>query len=254
MFSFQHQQKGVSPRMFKSLVSRGHPEFSSNRQQDAHEFLLHMINLVEVGGAKPDFYLLLLLLLFAVIYINVYTCCSWLLKFDECNIYIGASLYTSTGTLFHKDRTEWDAAFHKTDRPLLLLLLLLFYKMTVIHPTPDTHGLAVDWEGEGLFLTVSLVGTCTCGTALTCLSKTGYIYIAQCYLLHRGTDNASFSASDMIHALTRTWHLLHLMFWRHTTSVLWTSVSQYLPPISIRPGWYIDILSLLWYHETFYGV
>lgn len=145
-----------------------------------------------------DFYLLLLLLLFAVIY--VYTCCSRLLKFDECNIYIGTSLYTSTGRLYHKDRTEWDAAFHKTDRPLLLL----FYKMTVIHPTPDTHGPAVDWEGEGLFLTVSLVGTCTCGAALTCLSKTEYIYIAQCYLLHRGTDNASFSASDMIHALTRT--------------------------------------------------
>uniref|UniRef100_A0A671YZV3 Ubiquitin carboxyl-terminal hydrolase n=1 Tax=Sparus aurata TaxID=8175 RepID=A0A671YZV3_SPAAU len=57
MFSFQHQQKGVSPRMFKSLVSRGHPEFSSNRQQDAHEFLLHMINLVErnsTGSENPS--------------------------------------------------------------------------------------------------------------------------------------------------------------------------------------------------------
>lgn len=47
--SSQHQQKGVSPRMLKALVSRGHPEFSSNRQQDAHEFLLHLINLVEVS-------------------------------------------------------------------------------------------------------------------------------------------------------------------------------------------------------------
>lgn len=35
--------------MLKALVSRGHPEFSSNRQQDAHEFLLHLINLVEVS-------------------------------------------------------------------------------------------------------------------------------------------------------------------------------------------------------------
>uniref|UniRef100_A0A7N8XVP1 Ubiquitin carboxyl-terminal hydrolase n=1 Tax=Mastacembelus armatus TaxID=205130 RepID=A0A7N8XVP1_9TELE len=51
MFSFQHQQKGVSPRMLKSLVSRGHPEFSSNRQQDAHEFLLHVVNLVERNSA-----------------------------------------------------------------------------------------------------------------------------------------------------------------------------------------------------------
>lgn len=53
MFSFQHQQKGVSPRMLKALVSRGHPEFSSNRQQDAHELLLHIINLVEVSEAEP---------------------------------------------------------------------------------------------------------------------------------------------------------------------------------------------------------
>lgn len=34
--------------MFKALVGRGHPEFSTNRQQDAQEFLLHFINMVEV--------------------------------------------------------------------------------------------------------------------------------------------------------------------------------------------------------------
>ncbi|KAI1891586.1 hypothetical protein AGOR_G00145310 [Albula goreensis] len=49
-----HQQKGISPRMFKTLVSKGHPEFSSNRQQDAHEFLLHMINLVERNSAGSE--------------------------------------------------------------------------------------------------------------------------------------------------------------------------------------------------------
>ncbi|KAM7387880.1 hypothetical protein PAMP_024091 [Pampus punctatissimus] len=49
-----HQQKGVSPRMLKSLVSRGHPEFSSNRQQDAQEFLLHIINLVERNSAGSE--------------------------------------------------------------------------------------------------------------------------------------------------------------------------------------------------------
>ncbi|CAG08062.1 unnamed protein product, partial [Tetraodon nigroviridis] len=49
-----HQQKGVSPRMLKALVSRGHPEFSSNRQQDAHEFLLHLINLVERNSAGSE--------------------------------------------------------------------------------------------------------------------------------------------------------------------------------------------------------
>ncbi|XP_056270598.1 ubiquitin carboxyl-terminal hydrolase 13 isoform X3 [Pseudoliparis swirei] len=46
-----HQQKGVPPRMLKALVGRGHPEFSSNRQQDAHEFLLHIINMVERNSA-----------------------------------------------------------------------------------------------------------------------------------------------------------------------------------------------------------
>ncbi|TKS74648.1 Ubiquitin carboxyl-terminal hydrolase 13 [Collichthys lucidus] len=49
-----HQQKGVSPRMLKSLVSQGHPEFSSNRQQDAQEFLLHMINQVERNSAGSE--------------------------------------------------------------------------------------------------------------------------------------------------------------------------------------------------------
>ena len=33
--------------MFKSLVGRGHAEFSSNRQQDASEFLLHLLSNIE---------------------------------------------------------------------------------------------------------------------------------------------------------------------------------------------------------------
>lgn len=44
----QGDQIGIAPRMFKALVGRGHPEFSTNRQQDAQEFLLHFINMVEV--------------------------------------------------------------------------------------------------------------------------------------------------------------------------------------------------------------
>ncbi|KAG5856255.1 hypothetical protein ANANG_G00006100 [Anguilla anguilla] len=40
-------QVGIAPRMFKALVGRGHPEFSTSRQQDAQEFLLHFINMVE---------------------------------------------------------------------------------------------------------------------------------------------------------------------------------------------------------------
>ncbi|NXN10030.1 UBP13 hydrolase, partial [Indicator maculatus] len=51
------QHNGISPRMFKAFISKGHPEFSSNRQQDAQEFFLHFINLVErnpVGSENPS--------------------------------------------------------------------------------------------------------------------------------------------------------------------------------------------------------
>uniref|UniRef100_A0A8C0H4G0 Ubiquitin carboxyl-terminal hydrolase n=1 Tax=Chelonoidis abingdonii TaxID=106734 RepID=A0A8C0H4G0_CHEAB len=43
----QGMQAGIAPRMFKSLIGKGHPEFSTNRQQDAQEFFLHFINMVE---------------------------------------------------------------------------------------------------------------------------------------------------------------------------------------------------------------
>ncbi len=48
IFFVQGDQVGIAPRMFKALVGQGHPEFSTNRQQDAQEFLLHFINMVEV--------------------------------------------------------------------------------------------------------------------------------------------------------------------------------------------------------------
>ncbi|XP_043926319.1 ubiquitin carboxyl-terminal hydrolase 13 isoform X2 [Protopterus annectens] len=44
---YKYQPQEISPRMFKALVGKDHPEFSSNRQQDAQEFFLHVINLVE---------------------------------------------------------------------------------------------------------------------------------------------------------------------------------------------------------------
>ncbi|XP_076283534.1 ubiquitin specific protease 5 [Lasioglossum baleicum] len=40
-------RQGIPPRMFKTLVGRGHPVFSSNRQQDAQEFILHIINIID---------------------------------------------------------------------------------------------------------------------------------------------------------------------------------------------------------------
>jgi ubiquitin carboxyl-terminal hydrolase 5/13 len=39
------RSEGVRPRMFKALVGKGHPEFSTMRQQDALEFLQHLLTL-----------------------------------------------------------------------------------------------------------------------------------------------------------------------------------------------------------------
>lgn len=34
---------GIRPQMFKTLIGRGHPEFSTKRQQDAQEYFLHLL-------------------------------------------------------------------------------------------------------------------------------------------------------------------------------------------------------------------
>jgi ubiquitin carboxyl-terminal hydrolase 5/13 len=39
-------QRGIAPAMLKHLVGRGHEEFSTMRQQDAFEFLLHFLKLI----------------------------------------------------------------------------------------------------------------------------------------------------------------------------------------------------------------
>ncbi|KKZ61819.1 ubiquitin thiolesterase [[Emmonsia] crescens] len=39
-------QKGLAPAMFKHLVGRGHDEFSTMRQQDSFEFLMHLFKLI----------------------------------------------------------------------------------------------------------------------------------------------------------------------------------------------------------------
>jgi ubiquitin carboxyl-terminal hydrolase 5/13 len=39
--------QGICPLMFKALVGRGHPEFSTKKQQDAQEFFLHILTLLE---------------------------------------------------------------------------------------------------------------------------------------------------------------------------------------------------------------
>ncbi|KAL3696589.1 hypothetical protein R1sor_010665 [Riccia sorocarpa] len=45
-------QEGIPPRMFKSLIGAGHPEFASARQQDALEFFQHFLEQVERSHAS----------------------------------------------------------------------------------------------------------------------------------------------------------------------------------------------------------
>ena len=42
------EQSGISPVMFRSLIGKGHQEFSTKKQQDACEFLLYLINTMDV--------------------------------------------------------------------------------------------------------------------------------------------------------------------------------------------------------------
>ncbi|GIY58212.1 ubiquitin carboxyl-terminal hydrolase 5, partial [Caerostris extrusa] len=44
---FLQELPGIKPRMFKNLIGQGHPEFSTKRQQDAQEFFLHLISILE---------------------------------------------------------------------------------------------------------------------------------------------------------------------------------------------------------------
>ena len=41
------EQKGIRPTSFKKLVGKGHPEFSTKKQQDAEEFFRHIIDLMD---------------------------------------------------------------------------------------------------------------------------------------------------------------------------------------------------------------
>ncbi|KAI8451676.1 hypothetical protein BY996DRAFT_4585560 [Phakopsora pachyrhizi] len=40
-------KEGIKPMMFKALIGRGHPEFSTMRQQDADEFMRHLFQVIQ---------------------------------------------------------------------------------------------------------------------------------------------------------------------------------------------------------------
>lgn len=45
--------------MFKNLIGQGHPEFSTKRQQDAQEFFLHLISVLEVIMSNNQYFKLI---------------------------------------------------------------------------------------------------------------------------------------------------------------------------------------------------
>nr|CAG4643726.1 EOG090X0181 [Lepidurus arcticus] len=45
---------GIKPIMFKTLIGKGHPEFSTKRQQDAAEFFFHLVNMVDRACQKDE--------------------------------------------------------------------------------------------------------------------------------------------------------------------------------------------------------
>lgn len=51
------EQRGLAPAMFKHLMGKGHAEFSTARQQDAFELLLHVLKLISrsQASAKSDY-------------------------------------------------------------------------------------------------------------------------------------------------------------------------------------------------------
>lgn len=45
--SLDTETTGISPAMFKNLIGKNHPDFSTKQQQDAQEFFLHLVNVIE---------------------------------------------------------------------------------------------------------------------------------------------------------------------------------------------------------------
>ncbi|XP_039297114.1 ubiquitin carboxyl-terminal hydrolase 5 [Nilaparvata lugens] len=46
--------QGIAPIMFKTLVGKGHPDFSTKKQQDVLEFLLHFITILQYAVPQSD--------------------------------------------------------------------------------------------------------------------------------------------------------------------------------------------------------
>eukprot|EP00092_Neocalanus_flemingeri_P016514 GFUD01017868.1.p1 GENE.GFUD01017868.1~~GFUD01017868.1.p1 ORF type:complete len:808 (-),score=284.71 GFUD01017868.1:1858-4281(-) len=54
VLSDEGSQPGIRPVMLRQLVGKGHPEFSSNRQQDSQELFLYLLELMERAHKKTN--------------------------------------------------------------------------------------------------------------------------------------------------------------------------------------------------------
>lgn len=50
--SDEYYQEGVRPQMLKTMVGKDHLEFSTGQQQDAREYLDHILSFMQKGEKK----------------------------------------------------------------------------------------------------------------------------------------------------------------------------------------------------------
>ena len=82
---------GIKPLMFKNLIGKGHPEFSTNKQQDAQEFFLHLVTQIGEKISVAD---------------------RKHLSFNQCCCGSGSKLNSYSGTLLIRIRT-WNTDPHR---------------------------------------------------------------------------------------------------------------------------------------------
>lgn len=52
--TIESELTGISPAMFKNMIGRNHQEFLSKHQQDAQEYFLHVMNVIEKHSVHQD--------------------------------------------------------------------------------------------------------------------------------------------------------------------------------------------------------
>ena len=102
---------GIRPWMFRSLIGKGHVEFSTKRQQDAQEFLLHVIEATErnaKNGHNPCSALQVLIVL-----TSSRSCCD---VFAFCSVF-SCFLFSKDACNREKSRSQSSTFCHIPEKP-----------------------------------------------------------------------------------------------------------------------------------------